>query len=312
MEIIIGKTAGFCYGVKNAVTKTLEEAKKTNSNIQLYCLGELVHNRQVITELEQVGVKIINDLQEIENDEKGKTVIIRAHGVIPKIYQEIQAHGYKQIDLTCPNVLAIHKLVEQMSKDNTYILLIGNKEHPEVIGTYGFCDKGYIIETEEDINIAIDNFEKTKMQKLAIVAQTTFSLEKFNKIVNKIQEMMECKEIDLKIKNTICNATKLRQDETEKLSREVDVMIIIGGENSSNTRKLYDISKKNCEYSICIENASQLDLTNIVQLKQNKTEGLKIGIMAGASTPHESIEEVKKLLENIELNDKKERICLKY
>ena len=282
MRIIIGKTAGFCYGVSNAVNKT-EEILENNTNCNVYCLGELVHNKQVVENLSNLGLKVVKDVDELpvaecENDK----VIIRAHGVSKKVYEKIKQLKYECVDLTCPNVLSIHKIVEDYLEKGYYILLIGQKNHPEVLGTYGWCEGSCsIIETEEDINEISNN---VKAEKILVVAQTTFSLQKFNEFMEIIKEKFNA---DIEVRNTICNATRLRQEETEEIAKKVDFMIIIGGKNSSNTRKLYEISCKYTE-AICIETADELEL---------KSNYSTIGIMAGASTPQKSIDDVvEKLL----------------
>ena len=171
MEIIIGKTAGFCYGVKNAVEKSTEELKKEK---ELCCLGEIVHNKQVVEKLKQQGMQFIENLN--ENVTKKKTVI-RAHGISKKIYNEAKNKGIDLIDLTCPMVLKIHKIVEEYESDGYFIFVIGSKNHPETIGTIGFCNENYfIIENESDINNAIEELKKSKRDKVAIVVQTTFIL----------------------------------------------------------------------------------------------------------------------------------------
>lgn len=292
MEIIVGKTAGFCYGVENAVKKTEEiltqQRKKTN-----YCLGELVHNKQVIQSLEKKGLKTIESIEQLENEEQLQNVIIRAHGVPPKIYQQIEEKRGNIIDLTCPNVLMIHKLAEQYTTNNYYVFLTGKKDHPEVVGIFGYCQDNCSIietETEEDIDLAVCSLEKSEKKKVVILSQTTFSVEKFNKIVEKIENKLKDREITLEIQNTICNATKLRQEETEKIAKQVDCMIIIGGKNSSNTKKLYEVASKNCTNTISIETKEEL-----LELQFDKDN--KVGIMAGASTPKESIEEVVNYLQ---------------
>ena len=177
MRIIIGKTAGFCFGVENAVTKAEEEAKK---NKQISCLGELVHNTQVTDELAKKGIKFIDNIEQAN-----KRVIIRSHGVEKQIYDKAKQLGIELVDLTCPKVLHIHKLAQEYSKKGYYIFLIGKKKHPEMIGTVSFCgDYYYVIEDESYINQAIEEFRKTNKEKLLIIAQTTYSLEKFEEIVD--------------------------------------------------------------------------------------------------------------------------------
>lgn len=277
MEILLGKTAGFCYGVRNAVAKSEEKLKVYG---KICCLGELVHNKQVVEKLEKIGLKIIDKVEEAD-----KKVIIRAHGIPKEIYDKAKKKNIEIFDFTCPNVLKIHKIAEEYSQRGYYIFLMGVKNHPEIIGIKGFSgDNSYLIENEEEIDNAIEKLEKSNTKKLLIISQTTFSLEKFNTYSQKIRNMIP-NDIELEIKNTICNATKMRQEETDKISKQVDFMIIIGGKNSSNTKKLYEIAKKNCENTAIVETKDELDINNIKKFK-------KIGIMAGASTPDESINEV--------------------
>lgn len=279
MELIIGKTAGFCFGVRNAVEKTYE---MINEKKKLYCFGELVHNELIIDKLNENGVKTIDDINIIPND---SNVIIRAHGIPPEIYNIAKLKNLKLIDLTCPKVAKIHELAENFSKSLYYIMLIAENNHAETIGTKGFCgSKSSVIENVEDVEIAIDKFKKSGLEKIAIIAQTTFGMEKFEEIVNCIKGKTNC---EIEIKNTICNATAMRQKETDELSKIVDLMIIVGGKKSANTKRLYEISIKNCKNVILIQNKDDEDLKKIVK---NKFE--RIGLMAGASTPIESINEV--------------------
>ncbi len=299
MEIILGKTAGFCYGVNNAVNKA-EEYIKCNKNKTVYCLGELVHNKDVTNKLEKEGLNFIEKIDEIEENiskKEKQSLIIRAHGEPKSTYEILKKRNVEIIDLTCPNVLAIHNIVEKYVTEGYYIFFIAERNHPEVIGTYGFCDgKCSIIENEEDIEVA---FKETISNKILVVAQTTFRIEKFEQFIQEIEEKVreinnnkeENSKIILEVKNTICNATRLRQEETEKISRQVDYMIIIGGKKSSNTRKLYDISVKNCKNAILVQNYLELEHDYKEELEKMKTLS-KVGIMAGASTPKESIEEV--------------------
>lgn len=285
MEIIIGKTSGFCFGVKNAVDKATEELKKTSSSV--YCLGELVHNKQVTNSLQEKGLIFIEDIEEA----KGKT-IIRAHGISKEIYEKAQKLNIELKDLTCPNVLKIHDIVDEYSKKGYYIFLVGIKNHPETIGTFSFCgDNSVIIENVSDLENAVSKFKQTNMKKALLIAQTTYSLKGFEEIAEKLQEILEQDDIELKVLNTICSATELRQKETEKLSQEVELMIIIGGQNSSNTKKLYEIAIKNCQNVISIETKEDIDINFINQFK-------KIGIMAGASTPIQSVNGVVEYLKN--------------
>lgn len=278
MEIIVGKTAGFCFGVKRAVEGSEEVLKNTQEDV--YCLGEIVHNRDVVEDLKQKGLKFIDNIQE----SKGKT-IIRAHGVPKEVYAYAKQNEIHLIDYTCPNVLKIHDIAYEYSQKGYYICLCGSKTHPENIGTLSYCGENVsVIENEDDTFEAIENFKRTGIKKLLLISQTTYSLEKFY-IIREILENELPSDIEFVQNNTICKATELRQLETKKIAQEVDYMIIIGGKNSSNTRKLYDIAKKECENSVCVENKAELDFEEIRKFD-------KIGIMAGASTPRKSIDEV--------------------
>ena len=279
MEIIIGKTSGFCFGVKNAVDKAIEELE--NSSGSVYCLGELVHNKQVINNLEEKGLIFIDNIKEAN----GKT-IIRAHGITKEIYGKAQKLNIELKDLTCPKVLKIHEIVEEYAKNGYYIFLVGIANHPETMGTYSFCGQNCsIIENINDLDYPVSNFKNTMMKKALLITQTTFNLREFEEISSKLKEIMDANGVELKVINTICLSTELRQKETEKISKEVELMIIIGGKNSSNTKKLYEISLRNCRNVILVETKEDIDINYIKQFE-------KIGIMAGASTPRQSIDEI--------------------
>ena len=284
MEIIVGKTAGFCYGVKRAVEGAIEE---TENKEEVYCLGEIVHNKEVVKKLKQKGIKQIEKIEEAA----GKT-IIRAHGIAKEIYEKAKEMNIEIKDLTCPKVLQIHKIAEDFQKEGYYIFLFGNKNHPENIGTISYCgNKYYVIEDLERLPEALKKLEESQVKKLAVIAQTTYNLEKFETGTKEIERLLEDKGIKIDIVNTICHATESRQKETEEISKNVDFMIIIGGKNSSNTQKLYEIAKKYCREAVCIETKEELEKIELDFSKYNK-----IGIMAGASTPKESIVDVKELL----------------
>lgn len=281
MEVIVGKLSGFCPGVKRAVDKTLETSKNYNN---VYCLGELVHNEQVIENLKKNGVKFVYDIKEIPNNQ---VVIFRAHGVKETTYKIAEEKGLKIIDLTCGRVRIIHEKVKS-KKDDSFIIIIGEQLHPEIIATKDFAGKNSIIVSNEDEIIdAYKKFEESKLNKVYVVVQTTFNLKKFKELSKEIEDNF-C-EANVIIDNTICNATEERQIETEKITKGVDKVIVIGGKNSANTRKLVEISKKNCKnvYHIQVRE----DLKEISFLDSDK-----VCIVAGASTPNTIIEDVKKYL----------------
>ena len=280
MQIIVGKTAGPCFGVKNAVDKAKEELGKSE---KLYCLGELVHNEEVTKELEQNGMIFVDKIE----DATGK-VIIRAHGEPESTYKKAKNLGIEIIDLTCPKVAKIHKIAREYTLNKYYIFITGKDNHPEVVGITGFCSNNYfVIEDELNVEKAIERYKASKYKKLLLISQTTFSLEKFENIA----KIIKTKIPEVEIINTICTATKLRQEETYEISKGVDAMIIIGGKHSSNTNKLHEIASKNCP-TIFIERAEEL---NEKEIENCET----IGVMAGASTPEKSIQKVIEILEKI-------------
>lgn len=285
MKIILGKNAGFCYGVKKAVE---ESEKLAKNNDIIYCLGELVHNKQVIDSLIKKGIIFIQSLEEIKKED-GSKVIIRAHGVEKQIYEKSKTDNITLIDNTCPNVLKIHEIVEDYAKKGYYILLTGLKEHPENIGTISYCGKYFcLVQDENDIEEAIKSIKNSRKKDILLISQTTYSISKFESIIKILQNRLKA-EYNLIIKNTICVSTQLRQKETDEISKKVDMMIIIGGKNSSNTRKLYEIADKNCKNTICVETKEEI-------VKDLFTNVNTVGIMAGASTPQKSIDDIIKTI----------------
>lgn len=284
MEIYIGKTSGFCNGVKFAVNKAKEVA---GQNDKIYCLGEIVHNKQVVAKLENSGVITVESIEDVPD---GESVIFRAHGEAKKIYDRANEKNLKVIDTTCGNVKAIHLKVEKQKQDS-FIIIVGKKKHPETIGTKGFSgDNSFVIETEDDILDAYIEYEKTNLGKVYVVAQTTFSSKLFDEIASQIE--LNFIEADVTIDKTICDTTEIRQAETRNMSTKFHYMFIIGGKNSSNTKELVKIAEKNCQNVYSIE--------TVEEIKNIKFDANKIaGIMAGASTPEESILEVKEFLEKV-------------
>jgi 4-hydroxy-3-methylbut-2-enyl diphosphate reductase len=276
MEVVLAKTSGFCFGVKRAVDTVYEQINKNEDNIYTY--GPIVHNEEVVKDLQEKGVEVINSKQELDKLEKGK-VIIRAHGVPKEICELIESKNVECIDATCPFVKRIHNIVEKESNNGRHIIIIGNDGHPEVEGIKGWSHTpATVIESEKE---ALD-FTAKKGEKLCIVSQTTFNYKNFKYLV----EIFQKKGYDIIVANTICNATEERQREAIDLATKADVMIVIGGTHSSNTRKLYELCKSRCENTYYIQTLAdlQIDIPNSVEL---------VGITAGASTPNKIIEEVQ-------------------
>ena len=275
MEVILAKSAGFCFGVKRAVDTVYEQIE---SGDEIYTYGPIIHNEEVVKDLESKGVKVIEDDNMLTDVQSG-TVVIRSHGVEKRVCDLIEEQNLKCVDATCPFVKKIHRIVAQRSEEGYLIVIIGNCEHPEVQGICGWSKtKPVVIETPEEA----ENFSAPEGQKICIVSQTTFNYNKFQDLV----EIFEKKGYDIIVVNTICNATEERQTEARNIASRVDVMIVIGGTHSSNTRKLYEICKKECENTYFIQTLDDL------HLELPKSAKL-VGITAGASTPNNIIEEVQ-------------------
>ena len=271
MEVILAKTAGFCFGVKRAVDTVYKEAGKKN----VYTYGPIIHNSEVVNDLKKKGVEVINSREELEALEEG-TVIIRSHGVAREIYDLIHEKGLELVDATCPFVRKIHKIVEKAGNDGDQVIIVGSEQHPEVQGIKGWCTG------EVHIISDAEQFEGIDLNKpTTLVSQTTFNYKKFQELVEIISE----KGYNISIRNTICNATEERQAEASEIARKADAMIVIGGKSSSNTRKLYEICKNECNNTFYIQTLNDLDIDKLGMADC-------IGITAGASTPNNIIEEV--------------------
>ena len=276
MEIKVAKNAGFCFGVKRAVELV---NKLSSEGKPVYTYGEIIHNENVVKELESKGVQVVNDLDELRNLKKG-TLVIRSHGIPKADYDKLSKLGVEYEDATCPFVTKIHKLARQYSEDsNNKIVIIGSKHHPEVIGIRGWCLTEPVIFENID---EVENYSENSDKKHIILAQTTFNLNKFQDIV----EIFKKKRYYSIVLNTICNATSTRQTETEQLAKEADAMIVVGGKHSSNTQKLYNICIKNCVDTYYIQTPDDLDIGKLRLFRC-------VGITAGASTPNNIIEEVR-------------------
>lgn len=276
-KITIAKSAGFCFGVKRAVDTVYEQIEQNEKDNSVYTYGPIIHNEEVVKDLESKGVKVIHTLEELNESSKG-TIIIRSHGVSKDIQDKIRNTNLNIVDTTCPFVKKIHRIVSEESANGRHIIIIGDPTHPEVKGILGWANGPVtVIESTEDA----EKFVLEDDKKLCIVAQTTFSYKKFKDLV----EIISKKGYDILVLNTICNATEERQTEARELATQSDAMIVIGGKNSSNTQKLYEICKEECEDTYYIQTLSDLDLSQIKSFRS-------VGITAGASTPNNIIKEV--------------------
>ncbi len=277
MPITVAKSSGFCQGVKKAV----DVAMNMSEPVAVY--GELIHNESVLEKLREKGVECINDLSEIN----GRKLIIRSHGVGKDVYDYLEKNKVDYVDCTCVFVKKIHKIVHENYLAGKSIIIIGNPSHPEVIGINGWCENSAIIYNGEE------NVEFDDKKQYCLVVQTTYDHKKVELFIKFLQNNIK----SLDRNNTICYTTFCRQEECDSLSKESDLMLVLGSKNSSNTSKLFDISARNCPNTYLIET-----LADLSSVKADKK--IKIGIVAGASTPPELIEEVKNLMNESQENIK--------
>jgi len=278
MKVELAKSAGFCFGVEKAVNTVYEEAKKGNDIV--YTLGPIIHNEEVVKDMKKRGVEAVK-IEDLASLPKG-TVIIRSHGVSRDIFNFVKRSGHRVVDATCPFVKKIHAIVSVQSGKGKTVVIIGNPEHPEVMGIRGWGDENtYAVENIEQFI----NLELKKDEEIIIVAQTTFNHKKFQEIIDKISILG----YDVRCFNTICNATQERQAEAKKIASNVDAMIVIGDKKSSNTGKLVEICQEECKNTVFIQTLEDLDYGALLSVDS-------VGITAGASTPKHIIEEVQNIV----------------
>lgn len=280
MKVTLAKSAGFCFGVKRAVEMVYKEAE---TGKKVYTLGPIIHNEQVVQDMEQKGVRVIDTPEELSKAEDA-TVIIRSHGISADVYHQLEDKKVRIVDATCPFVSKIHRIVEKKYQEGSCIVIVGNANHPEVEGINGWCNGaatviGSVSEAE--------NYSQEPARKLCVVAQTTFNYKKFKDIV----DIFSKKSYDIDVMNTICNATEERQTEAAAIAGDSDAMIVIGGKHSSNTQKLYEICKNVCPDTHFIQTLDDLDLKQFQSFRS-------VGITAGASTPNTIIKEVQSYVRN--------------
>ena len=281
MEVTVAKTAGFCFGVKRAVEKVYEQIGKTEKPIYTY--GPIIHNEQVVGDLQEKGVEVIDTLEELKTI-RDAVVVIRSHGVGKDVYDILKENGVEIVDATCPYVKKIHRIVGKQTAEGRRVLIVGSEDHPEVQGIKGWGDeRTKVIENMDDFR----RLELPEDEKLCIVSQTTFNYKKFQDLVEKISKTR----YDITVLNTICNATQERQVEAMRIASQVDVMLVIGGKHSSNTQKLYDICRKECKNTYYIQTLGDFNPECISSVRS-------VGITAGASTPNNIIEEVHTKCQN--------------
>jgi (E)-4-hydroxy-3-methyl-but-2-enyl pyrophosphate reductase len=282
LKVIVSKNSGYCAGVKRAIQILDDSILKYENGNPVFTFGDIIHNPKVIENYKNKGVISID---EIERLKKKDNLIIRSHGVSPEIIERLDRQGVNILNATCPFVLKVHKLAKTLSKKGYFLILIGNKNHPEIVGI-----KGNIINENFKIINSIEEAENVNPQKkIAIISQTTQTIENFILISKKIIEKIKN---EVLILNTTCKATELRQKETALLSKKVDIMIVIGGKNSANTNHIAEISKSILADTYHIEFAEDL---NMRWFKDKKLAG----ICSGASTPMEDVIRIKNIIESI-------------
>ena len=278
MKVELAKSAGFCFGVEKAVNTVYEEAKKENEIV--YTLGPIIHNDEVVKDMKKRGVEAVK-MDDLASLPKG-TVIIRSHGVSRDVYNFVKQSGHRVVDATCPFVKKIHAIVSVQSGKGKTVVIIGNPDHPEVMGIKGWGDENtYAVENVEQFI----NLDLKKDEEIIIVAQTTFNHKKFQEIIDKISLLG----YDVRCFNTICNATQERQAEAKKIASNVDAMIVIGDKKSSNTGKLVEICQEECKNTFFIQTLEDLNYDALLSVDS-------VGITAGASTPKHIIEEVQNIV----------------
>ena len=283
MKITLAKTAGFCFGVNRAVNMVYDLVDK---NTKVCTLGPIIHNPQLVDELSGRGVRIVESAAEVKADE---TLVIRSHGVPEAVIKSARDIGVNFADATCPFVSKIHKIVKNASEKGDTILIAGDENHQEVKGIIGHAfGEIYVFAGEEELLELLENHPKLKEQSVTVVSQTTFNQKIFEKCCKILKKVCTNAEVF----GTICNATAMRQQEADDLSRVNDVMIVIGGRHSSNTAKLYSVCKANCEKTFLIETAKELKAEFFENAKS-------VGVVAGASTPAGIIKEAIKTMSEI-------------
>lgn len=271
MKLTIGEHAGFCFGVRRAVDKAFECASQ---HLPCVTLGPLIHNPQEVARLTEAGVCSVSSLDEVR---PGQTVIIRSHGVTPQVYAQCQERGIPVIDCTCPHVAHIHQLAREYSENGRAVIIVGEADHPEVIGIAGWAHgEVFILPTREAAEAA------QLPDEALVVAQTTIRRDRFEDVLSVLRRRVR----DLTVRMTICAATSKRQQEAESLSRTADVMIVVGGRNSSNTQKLLETCRLRCARAYQVETPDDVP-------KGIVTPEDRVAITAGASTPQWLLEQVR-------------------
>jgi 4-hydroxy-3-methylbut-2-enyl diphosphate reductase len=278
MKVLLADERGFCFGVERAV-EMVEDSLAGSETVRT--LGPLIHNNEEMGRLAESGVATIAKPVQIQ---KGETAVIRAHGVTPEVQEDLEERATKVVDATCPFVTRVQRLAERAAEEDRHVIVVGNPDHPEMIGVKGYApDHAFVIKGEKEVA------ELPKLSNPLVVSQTTIKAKTFFDTADAIKEAAEG---ETQVINTICSATRDRQDSARALAGEVDAFYVIGGKHSSNSRKLLAVCKEQCEASFLIQTEADIDPADL-------TGKETVGVTAGASTPNWLIEDVVKKLEAI-------------
>ena len=278
MKVLLADEYGFCFGVERAV-EMVEEAVEQGDTVRT--LGPLIHNEQEMDRLAQEGVSTISEPVQIQ---RGETAVIRAHGVTPQVQQELEERASKVVDATCPFVTRVQKLAARAAASDRHVIVVGSPDHPEMIGVKGYApEHAFIIRDETEVA------SLPRLKNPLVVSQTTIKAKTFFDTAEAIKTKTDD---EVQVINTICSATRDRQDAARALSNMVDAFYVIGGRHSSNSLKLVAVCKENCEKSFLIETESEIDPNDLIGVEN-------VGVTAGASTPEWLIQKVVKRLEEI-------------
>lgn len=276
MKVTIAKNSGFCFGVENAIDTTIESLGELEN---VYSLGPLIHNDQVVEFLDKKGLSVVESVDDV----KDANLIIRSHGIPLSTYDKAKENNLNVIDCTCPFVRNLQKKARKCHQEGAAVIIVGDANHPEIIGIDGWCDnQAHIVNSSEDVAM-LPHFTRA-----CVVAQTTMIEDKFEKLVEEIRSHAD----QLDVYNTICRATRERQTSCGELSKGVDAMVVVGGKKSSNTTKLAEISRNNCKNVYHVETAEEIDPEEFKAYEH-------VGLTAGASTPSWIIDEVYEKLKAI-------------
>ncbi|MBM3253051.1 MAG: 4-hydroxy-3-methylbut-2-enyl diphosphate reductase [Candidatus Omnitrophica bacterium] len=291
LTIKIAKNSGFCFGVRRAVDMTAKELESKGDGL-IYSIGHIIHNRDVVKELSQKGLRVVEGLEGIENG----TLIIRCHGLSDSVIEGAKNKGLRLVDTTCPYVMNSHRIANRLLSEGYHIIVVGDKDHPEIQALY---DKGNVTIVDENTDLSLFYI---KSKKVGLIAQTTLPYNFYKKV---IRSLLKKDFGELRIFNTICNDTKKRQSYARRLARVVDCTLVVGGKTSANSRRLYQICKKANPNTYHIENSDELDESWFIKITT-------VGIVSGASTPDYIINQVVRKLKTINTSCKNKEEVIKF